>query len=590
MMTQLNRTALQRPGASSWRRWLSASLAAAALLLGVFTAPQAEAQTVSLSATSTKLGRLAPDVTQTSLAFTVDAGARTLIVDIASSATNLQTSVELPGGVVVDPGNAAGLGGLYAKVDGTVSSGPLIYPFSSGGTHYVYRLPVNQAGQLIVRVTSPVAPTEDIAVLAQVISDSPLAAQVQFNEPIGVVGRPVVLAAIVLDGRTPATGATVQARIVSTTGVTQPLVLRDDGLGGDGTAGDGLYSALFTPSAPGLYRAAVEISGIASVGPYARQGGALMEVVPTSGTLAGTVRGRGIDLNGNGALDRIAVDADLQAVLSGTYRLFVRLANAGRQITGSGDAVLTPGVRMATALFDTQQLVAQGLGRGPYTVELAELTFVDPTGRVVPADRKVNLGQIDFRNSVFERPPLLLTGVASDAGIDTNANGLFDELRVTLQLDVQSAGNYSFSARLTEGRGTQIVLAAGSASLPAGLSSVMLRFAGRDIGTRGISGPYAVENLLVTDGGTRSLSVAGVVASTQPYSYTQFEGATRNIADLDNDGRVDCADVSIVLASYGKRTGQPGFDPRADVNRDGVVNIVDLSTVNRALPVGLTCQ
>jgi len=58
--------------------------------------------------------------------FTVDSGARTLIVDIASAATNLQTSLELPGGLVVDINSAAALGGLFAKVEAGGSSGPLI--------------------------------------------------------------------------------------------------------------------------------------------------------------------------------------------------------------------------------------------------------------------------------------------------------------------------------------------------------------------------------------------------------------------------------------------------------------------------------
>jgi hypothetical protein len=42
--------------------------------------------------------------------------------------------------------------------------------------------------------------------------------------------------------------------------------------------------------------------------------------------------------------------------------------------------------------------------------------------------------------------------------------------------------------------------------------------------------------------------------------------------------------------SFGKKTGQVGFDPRADENRDGVVNIIDLSTVTKQLPAGTACK
>lgn len=60
--------------------------------------------------------------------------------------------------------------------------------------------------------------------------------------------------------------------------------------------------------------------------------------------------------------------------------------------------------------------------------------------------------------------------------------------------------------------------------------------------------------------------------------------------DLDRDGTVDCADIAIVRASFGLRTGQPGFDPRADVNLDHIVDIRDLAWVSQRLPAGTRCQ
>lgn len=59
--------------------------------------------------------------------------------------------------------------------------------------------------------------------------------------------------------------------------------------------------------------------------------------------------------------------------------------------------------------------------------------------------------------------------------------------------------------------------------------------------------------------------------------------------DLNVDGRIDCADLAIVKASLGKRTGDVGFDPRADVNNDGIVNLRDLSFVSQRVPAGTTC-
>ncbi|HTR38268.1 MAG TPA: SBBP repeat-containing protein [Bryobacteraceae bacterium] len=60
-------------------------------------------------------------------------------------------------------------------------------------------------------------------------------------------------------------------------------------------------------------------------------------------------------------------------------------------------------------------------------------------------------------------------------------------------------------------------------------------------------------------------------------------------ADVNGDGQINCLDIAIVKASFGKKTGQPGFDPRADVNHDGIVDIRDLAAVSQKLIPGTTC-
>ena len=60
--------------------------------------------------------------------------------------------------------------------------------------------------------------------------------------------------------------------------------------------------------------------------------------------------------------------------------------------------------------------------------------------------------------------------------------------------------------------------------------------------------------------------------------------------DTNGDSTVNCADLSIVKAAFGKSSAQTGFDLSADVNGDGVVDIIDLATVARNLPAGTVCQ
>ncbi len=60
--------------------------------------------------------------------------------------------------------------------------------------------------------------------------------------------------------------------------------------------------------------------------------------------------------------------------------------------------------------------------------------------------------------------------------------------------------------------------------------------------------------------------------------------------DVNGDSVVNCTDLAIVKAAFGKSAGQAGFDLRADVNGDGIVNVLDLSIVSRQLPAGTVCH
>ena len=64
---------------------------------------------------------------------------------------------------------------------------------------------------------------------------------------------------------------------------------------------------------------------------------------------------------------------------------------------------------------------------------------------------------------------------------------------------------------------------------------------------------------------------------------------TAVMGDVNEDGTVNCLDLEVVRDSFGRRLGQAGFDARADLNRNGVVDVNDLALVSRQIPVGMTC-
>jgi hypothetical protein len=61
------------------------------------------------------------------------------------------------------------------------------------------------------------------------------------------------------------------------------------------------------------------------------------------------------------------------------------------------------------------------------------------------------------------------------------------------------------------------------------------------------------------------------------------------LGDVNGDGVVDCADLNIIRAAFGKQCGQTGYDIRADVNQDCVVDVRDLVIVSQQVPKGTKC-
>jgi hypothetical protein len=62
------------------------------------------------------------------------------------------------------------------------------------------------------------------------------------------------------------------------------------------------------------------------------------------------------------------------------------------------------------------------------------------------------------------------------------------------------------------------------------------------------------------------------------------------LGDVNGDGVVGCADINIVKAALGKRAGQAGYDARADVVANNLIDARDLTYVKARLPAGTSCN
>jgi len=113
---------------------------------------------------------------------------------------------------------------------------------------------------------------------------------------------------------------------------------------------------------------------------------------------------------------------------------------------------------------------------------------------------------------------------------------------------------------------------------------------GSDI-THTLGPTFEVYDISLPEPGTWTVFFYGISVAPQGETLTfNFTALPRAPGDVDGDGVATCADLNIVKSVFGAKTGESNFDRRADLNNDGVINVIDLSLVARNLLAGATCQ
>ena len=325
-----------------------------------------------------------------------------------------------------------------------------------------------------------------------------------------------ILATLTQDG-SPVTGATVTALVIRPDGSTLEQALDPSGDGG---------SAVVTgTTAPGAYD--ITVAAARPDPAFTREQNVRVMVLSGGSTFTGAVTDHGLDANGDGLFDQLAVDVGLTLEAAGTYRVqgTLQLPDGGTVIEQVRvEQPMDAGQRSVSLAFSGSQLFDQRLD-GPYVV--TGLVLMD-TG----ADAVVALGEPHtteaYACTQFQRPVCLLTGTTSDAGTNTPDKPLepFEQLVVQVEADLLGAAHVDAGARLRAGDCSLIAIAATSADLQAGRSMLSFGFSASRIFGHGMPGPYTLGELTLTGttetGTAFSLTEAGAVAVTQPYALEEF--------------------------------------------------------------------
>src|SRR5262245_51795815 len=193
-------------------RSLPALFATVAGTLALSGPAAAQAPTVSLTLSDARMAvdRLAPGTTSGEATFLVDQ-ATSIEVDIVSTIGTISTRVVTPTGTVIDAASIGGLGGELTLFEGRAGQdSPPITQVGEPGFHFLYRFPAFGAGVYRVQFDAGSGLTQEVAVITEFRTNSPVAVALLATEPQVAVGDTEVLTAAVFDGNRPVTGAAVQ--------------------------------------------------------------------------------------------------------------------------------------------------------------------------------------------------------------------------------------------------------------------------------------------------------------------------------------------------------------------------------------------
>ncbi len=323
---------------------------------------------------------------------------------------------------------------------------------------------------------------------------------------------------------------------------------------------------------------------------------------------------RGLDPDGNGLFDSLALTAQVQVDLAGTYTYSASLAapmppapppnsrpDPWNQtwvpgVFTSGTVELAAGLQTIEARFDGGQIWAtqySGAFNFTFSVFYGGILYGQtngtaggrlPGGPPVPGNESYDLyGDTlcgttgSYPHDAWDEPvpPAAFTGAFGDRGIDLNGDGTYDVLAVDAQVNVTEPTALTLAGDLSSGDGSRWITGAReSAFLDAGVHNLTLSFPGPAIRASGIDGPYLAALSLETVAGPERATY-----TTHAYAATDFDAqgnGTRGNLWISNL----TADASAIHVSV-ERTPDMKM-----IMMEGVVRVVAATPDGRTVFVG----
>ena len=204
------------------------------------------------------------------------------------------------------------------------------------------------------------------------------------------------------------------------------------------------------------------------------------------------------------------------------------------------------GSPFSMTLHDDESHGDQQANDGVYTNSFADTSHPGYYGIVSVASGSTTSGHSFTRSDSLGVSVSTSTSQLNDSyvdyGVDTNGNGLYDQLVIDVGIDVSTDGEYLLSGGLVDSSGIVIEQTSTQASLVGGSQIMSLVFDGNLIGQHYVDGPYYLKDLALADEtevGPVLLGHRVDAYTTSFYAHTEFERPEILLTGNNSDTGVD---------------------------------------------------
>jgi len=152
------------------------------------------------------------------------------------------------------------------------------------------------------------------------------------------------------------------------------------------------------------------------------------------------------DSDGDGDYDYFITKVKVNASQSGIYKIEGKLCSAnGIAITNTDiEKTLSTGSNTIQLSFEAEKIYRKKID-GPYTI-VYDLSISRNSSYIWYDSLQKTTGSYQYTD--FTKPDIFFTGTIIDSGLDEDNNGLYDYLRIGLQVDVGTLGYYEFEGNI----------------------------------------------------------------------------------------------------------------------------------------------